>query len=802
VSFIDHARPSAAGGAFVLLVLVLSASELRAQAQRPLAWLQDLTDLQNASAASLGEQRDVIVAIRTEVENWLKLHANSSIKLAPAPPQPWSAEQTRSQVSLLRETVEAILKEDPDQPFHLGVTEITVTAAMSPLSPVADSIDQTEIKNRDAVTVAKALDFLPGVAIDHISTNRNEAGIRVRGFSTRGQVPLYLDGIPVYVPYDGYVDFNRFLTSDIAEVQVARGYSSPLLGPNALGGSINLVTKEPVKKLEGDALIGTGSGNRLLSSLHLGSRWRHFLVQGSIDWLQRDFIPLSGDFPLNQYQPTFERNQSYSRDEKYSGRAAWTPKGQDEYVFSYVNQKGEKGVPLYAGPNSNATFRNFWKWPYWNKTSYYFISNTGVGERSSIRFRVYYDQFRNSIDMYDDATYTTMKKSTSLHSQYDDHSDGASSEFSTRVFPRNLISASFFFKDDTHRDYSIYPGRSPYPFATPDLVDRAQQTSIGFQDAITLSSRLNATVGFSVDHLDGLQAQAYNSSQTGLLPVKCIAAPNNASFSGCTAHIWNYNPQASVSYILTRTDTLFITFADRGRFPLLKESYSYSLGKGLPNPDLKPEHSRNWNIGYAHSFAARTLVQIEVFRSSLRDAIELVYIKDPGSLCSNTGAFAGYCSQNVNLGSEIHSGVEFNMRSTRFSRLTLDANYSYLNRTLTYDFASFPRVSQVNTSIQILPTLPKNKLVGSATVQLPHQALAIATVRYEGGIALQDTTYNPAPQPYGESFSTMDFGAVVPIRAHMTVQAGVKNLFDRNYCYTAGYPEEGRNWFFNLRFRF
>jgi iron complex outermembrane receptor protein len=30
----------------------------------------------------------------------------------------------------------------------------------------------------------------------------------------------------------------------------------------------------------------------------------------------------------------------------------------------------------------------------------------------------------------------------------------------------------------------------------------------------------------------------------------------------------------------------------------------------------------------------------------------------------------------------------------------------------------------------------------------------------------------------------------------------VKNLFDRNYYFNAGYPEEGRNWYFNLRYRF
>jgi iron complex outermembrane receptor protein len=127
--------------------------------------------------------------------------------------------------------------------------------------PVANAIDQSKIIDNEALNVAKAADLLPGVSIQHIANNRNEAGLMVRGFSTRGQVPFYLDGVPVYVPYDGYVDFKRFQTSDISEVEVSRGYTSSLLGPNALGGSINLVTKTPIEKYEGDATIGAGSGD-------------------------------------------------------------------------------------------------------------------------------------------------------------------------------------------------------------------------------------------------------------------------------------------------------------------------------------------------------------------------------------------------------------------------------------------------------------------------------------------------------------------------------------------------------------
>ena len=176
------------------------------------------------------------------------------------------------QYDALNAAVNQVIQQTPGTPFNLGQVEVTVTAAVAESSPVTVGIDQTQIANLNLANAAQALDYLPGVSIQHLSANRNEAGIMVRGFSSRGQVPLYIDGIPISVPYDGYVDFNRYLTSDIGEIQVARGYSSPLLGPNALGGSINMVTEEPVKKFNADALIGTGSGDSLLSSLRLGSR--------------------------------------------------------------------------------------------------------------------------------------------------------------------------------------------------------------------------------------------------------------------------------------------------------------------------------------------------------------------------------------------------------------------------------------------------------------------------------------------------------------------------------------------------
>jgi iron complex outermembrane recepter protein len=768
------------------LVLALGASGLQAQTKQLLSWQEDLASLQNATGDELLGQRAGVAQIRDAVEFWLKYHPSSKVELKAAPPQPWSAEELKNQVSILRQAVEGILKEDPNRPFNLGITTVSVSVEASALSLVTDSLSGSEIANRQILNFSSVFDAMPGVSVDQPTGSRNEAYGRIRGFSTRGQVPFYLDGIPQYVPYDGYVDMNRFLTSDIAEIQVSKGYASPLMGPNGLAGSINLVTRQPEKKFEANGLIGTGSGKQLLSSLGLGSRWDHFYVQGSFDWLQRDFIPLSGNYSLNKLQKNYERNDSASRDEKWSGRIAYTPKGNDQYSFSFVNQKGKKDGLQYIGPGG-ATYTQFWTWPYWNKNGYYLITNTGIGESSSIKLRGFYDQFRNSLYIWDDATHSTMAKSGSEQSKYNDYTDGISAEFSTRLLPRNTIGASLSFEDDTHRSTDLYPGVAPYPKIYPQQRLRDQQVSIGFQDMIKLTSRLRVTIGFSADHMKGLFVSGYNSTNTQLIPLTCLSSPQNSSFSGCAAHVWTYNPQASVSYNLTKSDTLFVTFSDRARFPLLKDSYSYRFNRAWPNPELGPEHSRNWNIGYSRAFARRALLQIEYFHADLRDAIQSIYVADTTNKCpGNTGTLKGYCSIAYNAGKEAHQGAEISIRTSPMARLTFDASYSYLNRTIAWDYTKIPEASQLNLATLSLPSMYKNKFVGNATVEFPHQILGLATFRYEGGIRLQDTYIST--QAYGGSFGVVDIGTVAPVKAGFKLQAGIKNLFDRDYHYTAGYP--------------
>ncbi|HDQ5677492.1 TPA: Plug domain-containing protein [Shigella flexneri] len=117
----------------------------------------------------------------------------------------------------------------------------TLTVWSSPVSSTTTTVlDQPTMKALDKQNVAQALSIVPGVVLQK-SGSRNEEQVKVRGFDSR-QVPVYFDGVPIYVPYDGNLDLARILTNNLGAVEVSKGYSSLLHGPNQMGGAINITT--------------------------------------------------------------------------------------------------------------------------------------------------------------------------------------------------------------------------------------------------------------------------------------------------------------------------------------------------------------------------------------------------------------------------------------------------------------------------------------------------------------------------------------------------------------------------------
>jgi hypothetical protein len=185
---------------------------------------QRLIGISKENSLGVESWRNDAERLRGAIASFASEHPEMQIGVPDRLSEKPAEEDMAQQLNKLTAAVDQVIKLNPGSPFHLGTETVVVSAEASAPALVSDSIDHTEIAAHDFLNIAKAFDYLPGVEIEHIAP-RNEAGIRVRGFTTRGQVPFYLDGIPISVPYDGYVDFNRFLTSDIAELQVTKGYS-------------------------------------------------------------------------------------------------------------------------------------------------------------------------------------------------------------------------------------------------------------------------------------------------------------------------------------------------------------------------------------------------------------------------------------------------------------------------------------------------------------------------------------------------------------------------------------------------
>jgi iron complex outermembrane receptor protein len=144
---------------------------------------------------------------------------------------------------------------------------------------------------------------------------------------------------------------------------------------------------------------------------------------------------MSSDFIATSTENGGARNNAYRKDSKFSLKFGLTPNARDEYAISYYKQNGEKGQPPSTVPAS----ARYWKWPYWDKESLYFISNTTLGDYESVKVRLFHDSYGNEVDSYTDDSYTKLKVAGSGsvstgRSIYDDKTNGGSIVLSHSAF--------------------------------------------------------------------------------------------------------------------------------------------------------------------------------------------------------------------------------------------------------------------------------------------------------------------------------------------------------------------------------
>lgn len=629
--------------------------------------------------------------------------------------------------------------------FLLG--EVTVRPSGDP--GVGSRVDRADMQAHNSIDVPRALDLLPGISAT-AAGRRNESMVSIRGFDLRA-VPVYMDGIPVYVPYDGYVDLGRFTTLDLAAIDVSKGFSSLLLGPNALGGAINLVSRKPVDKFEWDGALGMINTNGHRGNVDLGSRIKAFYIQGGYSYLHRDAYPLSDKFSAHAHEDGGMRDNSYRTDRKVNLKVGWTPREGQEYVLGFMDQHGEKGNPVYAGEdplNSMLKKPRYWQWPYWDKTTYYFLSNSALGAKSQLKTRIYYDVFRNSVASFDDSTYSTMMKPYAFQSWYNDYTYGASLEYGTTAIPRNDLKLSAQYKRDVHRENDVDEPVRTFEDVTMNLA---------VEDRWRIGERLLLIPGVSVSSRENVTAQDFNSA-TSLISDFATADPSTA-----------LNAQIGAFYSFNERNRVSVTAARKTRFATIKDRYSYRMGTAIPNPDLGPETAYNFDLAWRGLLFGKLLLQPSAFLSRISDAIISVANVEPGR------------SQMRNTGLAQFHGVEMLVRYDLRKNLSATANYTYMEQhNLTDPDIRFTDV-------------PWTKVFGSAQYR-PIERLLLVVDAQHCSQRFSSSYGTKAP-----AFSVLNAMASVKVWKHADIDAGLNNILDENYMLVEGYPEEGRNFFVTLR---
>jgi len=132
------------------------------------------------------------------------------------------------------------------------------------LNTSVEMVTRRDIENTGYQTVGEVLKEIPGVQTrlgSDTGTNSGLAGEQIQGVGSR-QALVMLDGFPVVAARgikSGTINLDRQSTDKIEQIEVVKGAASALYGSDAIGGVINMITRDPQKPLEGTLAISGGN---------------------------------------------------------------------------------------------------------------------------------------------------------------------------------------------------------------------------------------------------------------------------------------------------------------------------------------------------------------------------------------------------------------------------------------------------------------------------------------------------------------------------------------------------------------
>lgn len=494
--------------------------------------------------------------------------------------------------------------------------EVVVTATRLPEETVSlekfpanvTVLTRQDIENTPAFTLPDLLQAQVGfMPLDTVGFGSTDAPFSLRGYADKPGTLVLVDGVRVNDAGDGFFLWNSIPLSNIERVEVIRGGSSTTYGEGAIGGVINIVTRQPDNKPFSFGVSGSG-GN-------LGYYAGHVEFSGSTN---------AFSYVASADRQAWEGWRDYSAFRSWTGNikpSVDTAIGKFTFSYLYHYEYSENPGPLSqaqydADPRqSDVTRQTLFE----NKLHRLGLSYTkNFGDEWSVVGNLSGQKY-NSISTSAFGTGTIQEPNLTGTLQ---------TTYKTEVFGRE--NALTFGSESELQDF-----RSVFASAFGNFTTLADSwTAGGFvQDSLEITKKLSFSAGLRFDH------RHWDVATLSPFPPDVIQPKN--------ADVWS--PKWTLNYNWAEKANSWITLSEAYRLPIGFDIGAAGSAPGtlfFANPNISPVDARTVELG----------TRVDTWKL-LGGSLTYYYSQVKNDIVFDPVAF-----QNVNFDS-IKQGVELSLTS-------------------------------------------------------------------------------------------------------------------------------------------
>jgi len=556
----------------------------------------------------------------------------------------------------------------------LDMEEVVVTATRTDHSPLdvpqpINLVPESRIRERNAKTSAEALREETGIFIQ--KTNHGGGSAIIRGLSSN-QILILVDGVRLNNSTYRLGNHQYLTTIDnhlIRQIEVVRGPTSVLYGSDAMGGTINVITKKPVpysQNLTFDYRLlsryaSVDEEKTMRADLSLQNH--HFAVLTGFSY--KDYSDLKRG--KNSHYPQLENSTNGLRQSPtgftaydFNTKLVYNPTPSQSFIFAYQMAR-QKDVPRYDKYESNDYIHWFYEPQVRNLVYLTYENNIQSKYITSIRSSISYHRQK-------EGRKTQKSIETPMTQEIDDVGTLGLSMQLNSLFRKHLFTYGidlYFDKVSSERTFmytetgtSERDERGRYP-------DGARYDSYGFffQDELHINPKWTLTPGIRFGYFNTKFTISRSGSRSGQI---------QQDFKSITS---------SMGLIYKLSDRIYLN-ANVGqafRAPNLSDLTKLGESKGntyeVPNPDLVPEKMLSFDTGFKLDFEDFKM-QVSTYYASITDLLASAEANENGSPTIEINDIVYKVKAKTNIGNAFIRGFEASLVYNLYKFLSLQTNIS------------------------------------------------------------------------------------------------------------------------------